>query len=114
VPPQVKDAGLYLKFMTNDIGFDLGLVGDLSFGYEVPYYSETVYNVLDSKFNLLLGGKSYFTTSFHYFRVTVWLEVIGAKATSSNRIYMDVVNSLGDTCITSDWLAETVKIVVTT
>lgn len=81
-----------MNLITNDIGFDLGVVGDIGFGYEVPYYTETTFNVLDTRFNTLAGGRSHITISLYFFRFTVYFDVIGAKLTSSNRLKVDVVN----------------------
>jgi hypothetical protein len=92
--------------MTNDIGIEIGLPMDLSFGYEVPYYSENQYHVLNMKPHLLLGGKSWITLALFYLRVNVFFEVIGAKQTLSARAYFDVINK-DRYCYAVDWDFET-------
>jgi hypothetical protein len=92
--------------MTNDIGIEIGLPMDLSFGFEVPYYSENQYHVLNMKPHLLLGGKSWITLALFYLRVNVFFEVIGAKQTLSARAYFDVINK-DRYCYAVDWDFET-------
>jgi len=52
----VQDLGLYLNFMYNNIGIEVGLPMDLSVGVEVPYYSDNQYHVLEFRPHVLLGG----------------------------------------------------------
>lgn len=78
----------------------------------MPYYTENQYNVWENKFNTNVGGKSYFTLSLFFFRVTVFAEVIGAKFSPSARVKFDVIN-YNEFCFVSDWNLETLKIDVT-
>lgn len=81
-----------MTLLTNNIGFDFGLVGDYSLGYELPFYQSSQYTVWEQKANTLLGGKSYITLGLYAFRITVFAEVIGAKFTSIMREKYDVVD----------------------
>jgi hypothetical protein len=109
----VKNFGLNLGVITNNIGFDLGLTADYGFGYELPYYAENMYHVWAQNFNALIGGKSHFTISLFFFRVTVFADVIGAKFSPSLRAKFDVIN-YNEVCVASDWELETLKVVITT
>lgn len=108
----MKNFGLFLDLVGNDIGIDLGLVMDAGMGYEFPYYSDFPYNIWEFRPNALIGGKSYVTISLFFFRVTVFFDVIGAKLTSAIRGKFDVVDK-NSYCYSSDWFAEVVKLIIT-
>lgn len=38
--PIVDNFGLFLNVIANNIGFEIGLVGDYSVGYELPLYQD--------------------------------------------------------------------------
>lgn len=84
--------GAHLDWTKKDVGLDIKLVGDVSIGYEFPFYSENSYTVLESIFNALGGGKSHITISLFFFRVTIFAETIGFKFSPAVRAKFDVIN----------------------
>jgi hypothetical protein len=98
--------------MYNNIGIDVGLPMDLSIGYEMPYYSDNQYHVLEFRPHALLGGESYITIGLYLMRINIFFEVIGAKSSLSAKGYYDVITRSA-ACYGVDWTFEAMKVKVT-
>lgn len=85
---------------------------DLSIGYEMPYYSNNQYHVLEFRPHLLLGGQSYITIGLYLMRINIFFEVIGAKQTLSAKGYYDVITRSA-ACYGLDWAFEAAQLKVT-
>ena len=101
-----------MSIITNNIGFEFGLAGDISVGYELPLYSQNQYTIWEQRANALLGGKSYLTISLFLVKFTVFFEVIGAKITPALRSKFDTIG-YGEYCYESDWTASALKLDIT-
>jgi hypothetical protein len=68
-----------MDWIINNVGVDLLLTLDTSLGYEFPFYTENQYTVWQPVGNALVGGKSHITIALYFFKITIFIETIGAK-----------------------------------
>jgi len=110
--PKVGNFGIFAGIMVNNIGFDLGIPIDYSVGYTLPLYNENQYLVWEQKPMSEFGGRSYITIGFFLFKITIFADVIGGKATVSFKEKLDYV-AFDELCYSIDYLIETLKVVIT-
>ncbi|CDW81507.1 UNKNOWN [Stylonychia lemnae] len=110
--PKVKNFGIFSDVMINNIGFNLGLSMDYSIGYNLPLYNDNQYLVWEQTAKTLFGGRSYLTIGFFLFKITLFADVIGGKASVNFREKLDTI-AFNEMCYSTDYLVETLKVVVT-